>query len=168
MSAESILIFEGNSIAMRHLRAESFGELYRSVMKLVEDLAEYLDVTGRQQSRSLHPPAAREYAALSRQLTTGALRVASALLVLKSVRDGSTPFNSGMADIRKKEMAEPPGSFSGSRDGLPTELLELSTRCDCVRLEVKRLVDHLCDEGKSGKNPVHAALGLITSVFGNA
>jgi regulator of CtrA degradation len=168
MSAASIAILEGNELAIRHLRSESFTTLYRTVMALVEDLAHYLDVEGRQQSKSLSREAARDYAALSRQLTAGALRVASALLTLRAVKNGEMTFTSAMADIKKKEMTESPGGFTGSLDGLPQELLELATRCDSLRLEVVRLVDHLGSDGRSGANPVHAALGLINSAFGNA
>jgi regulator of CtrA degradation len=165
MSAEAISRLEGHDLAIRHLRSASFSELYRSVMKLVEDLAQYLDVKGRQQSKSFPPAVALDYASLSRQLTAGALRVASALLILRSVKDGTMSFTSGMADIREKHMTESPEGFRGSLDGLPAEVLELATRCDAMRLEVVRLVEHLCNDGRSGENPVHAALGMISTAF---
>lgn len=167
MSAESISRIEGTDLAIRHLRSTAFTDFYRAVMKLVEDLAQYLDVTGRKQSKSFSPAVARDYASLTRQLTTGAMRVASALLILRSVRDGTMTFTSAMADIRQKQMTESPEGFTGSLDGLPLELLELATRCDSMRLDVVRLVDHLCSEGRACANPVHAALGLINSAFGN-
>jgi regulator of CtrA degradation len=167
MSAESIAQIDGNALAMRHLHSQSFMMLYRNVMALVEDLAQYLDVTGRQQSKSLSRETAQDYACLSRQLTTGALRVASALLILRAVKKGEMSFTTAMADINKKEMMVSPGGFTGRLEGLPSGLLELATRCDAIRLEVVRLVERLGTEGRSGLNPVHTALGLIDAAFRN-
>jgi regulator of CtrA degradation len=166
MSAETVLQFQGNDLSLRHLRSNSFITLYRRVMKHVEDLAYFLDKDGRAQSKLLSPAAARDYAALSRQLTAGALRIASAMLTLRSVRDGDVSFTSGMADIRKQQMTESPGGFTGSLEGLPQGILDLAIGCDTLRLEVVRLVDAAGSEGRSGMNPVHAALGRIGLAFG--
>ncbi|MBY3157211.1 DUF1465 family protein [Rhizobium laguerreae] len=168
MSAETVLQFHGNDLALRHLRSHAFSVLYRGVMTLVEDLAHFLDVDGRAQSKTLSPSAARDYAALSRQLTAGALRIASAVLTLRSMRDGETTFTSGMADIRRQHMTESPDGFSGSLDGLPSGILDLAVRCDALRLEVVRLVDAAGNDGRSGANPVHVALVRIGSAFGAA
>jgi regulator of CtrA degradation len=163
---ETVLQFQGNDLALRHLRSNSFSTLYRSVMKYVEDLAYFLDKDGRAQAKLLPPAVARDYAALTRQLTAGALRIASAMLTLRSVRDGDVSFTTGMADIRKQQMTESPTGFTGSLDGLPQGILDLAISCDALRLEVVRLVDSAGSEGRSGINPVHAALGRIGTAFG--
>jgi regulator of CtrA degradation len=168
MSAKPIVILHANDLAVSKLRSTDFNELYRSVMKFVSDLAVYLDKDGRQESKALPPAAARDYVALTRQLTDGTVRIANALLTLKGVRDGSVSFTSGMADIGKNEMTVSPKGGLVRLDGIPQRLLDLAVQCDALRLEVIRLLDRVGKDGRSGINPVHAALGLIGTAFGHA
>ena len=79
-----------NTVSFAHRLASSqqFKVLFQDGMKLVEEVAAYLDGPGRQQSKALPRPLALAYAAESMRLTTRLMQIASWLLVQKAVNDG--------------------------------------------------------------------------------
>lgn len=171
MKTSAITQPDETDLAMRYLKAEAFGSLYSRVMVFIENTASYLDGPGRARSKSLTPVSANDYMVITRQLTTGAMRIANTVLVLKAVRDGSMPFMRAISDIKGKGMTlsvEGPETLAGPLDGLPTELLALVTRCEDLRSEMERLVESLTAECRTTTNPVHDALSLISRTFGNA
>lgn len=165
MGQEPSASLDGSAIARRHLGSPRFVELYRSHMRLVEDMVAYLDVEGRREARLLERKAASDYAAMTRQLTDGAFRIATALLLLRAVKNGEMPFSDAMSDIASRRVTESPRAAISSLDGLPRGLLELAVRCDAQRLEIIGLLDFLGHGPRSNVNAVHASLGLIHSAF---
>lgn len=159
---------EGTDLAMRFLRGEDFNSLYRNVMSFVQETAEYLDGPGRAQSKNLSRASAKDYVILTRQLTTGTMRIANILLTLRAAKNGDIPFTRAMSDIRDKDMSASVEGFMGTLEGLPQELLELVARCEDLRVEAARLVESLGKEGRAGANPVHSAIDLIGKAFGTA
>ena len=76
------------SFARRLASSQQFRMLFEDGMKLVEEVAAYLDGPGRGQSKALARPLALAYAAESMRLTTRLMQIASWLLVQKAVNDG--------------------------------------------------------------------------------
>jgi regulator of CtrA degradation len=169
MTATAIHHDDAGRFAMKHLKNEDFNTLYRSVMAFVEETASYLDGRGRAEAKALPRGAAMDYAALTRELTNGIVRIANLMLSLRSVRDGEAALSATMFDIRTKglrDSPEVPGS-SGLDIGVqPQGLLDLILKFEELRLEIGDLTARLESVHEPVGNPVHNAMALINRTFG--
>ena len=168
MAAVANQAYDENELATRYLKSPTFAALYQDTMGFIRELAAYLDGPGRAQSKALSRSESIGYVAMSQQLTAGAMRVASILLTLRSIRDGETSFTSGIADLRSKDTTKSPESSLMVVEGMPTELLDYVRRCDDLRLEALRMLDSLMAEPMHRPNQVHATLDVLSSAFGRA
>ena len=75
-------------IGPRIVASGGFDLLYREGMSLIEDVAAYLDGTGRTESRNLPREASFTYATESMRLTTRLMQLASWLLLQRAVNEG--------------------------------------------------------------------------------
>jgi regulator of CtrA degradation len=100
-----------------------FDALYREGMRLIEDVASYLDGEGRAQSRALGREAAFLYAGESMRLTTRLMQLASWLLLQRAVNEGEITPENARAEKAKVKFADTPEERGGPGfDGLPAEL----------------------------------------------
>ena len=127
-----------NTISFARKLAESprFKTLFRDGMKLVEEVAAYLDGPGRQDAKTLPRPLALAYAAESMRLTTRLMQLASWLLVQRAVNEGEmTP---GQAEVERTKVRLSPQSVACGPDTyglLPETLRGLSDRS--LRLQAR-------------------------------
>lgn len=132
----------GTPIPLGPVLAESsrFKSLFADGMRLVEEAADYLDGTGREEARALSPSLADVYAAESMRLTTRLMQLASWLLIRRAVADGEMSAGDALQDRRKSAFATqgrvaPAGLFLQ----LPFPLQRLTERS----LRLQRRVVHL-------------------------
>jgi regulator of CtrA degradation len=101
-----------------------FDALYREGMRLIEEVAAYLDGTGREHSRALGREAAFVYASESMRLTTRLMQLASWLLLQRAVNEGEiTPETARIEKEKVKFSATPADRGGPGFDGLPEPLL---------------------------------------------
>src|SRR3974390_3477930 len=88
MSEKSLSEVQPVSFCARLANSQTFTDLFRGGMGLVEETATYLDGTGRQESKKLERAAALAYATESMRLTTRLMQLASWLLLHRAVKEG--------------------------------------------------------------------------------
>src|SRR5437762_8577405 len=77
-------VFFGEKLAS----SQTFADLFRDGMALIEETATYLDGPGRQESKKLERSASLAYATESMRLTTRLMQLASWLLLHRAVKEG--------------------------------------------------------------------------------
>lgn len=109
----------------KYLKGSRFKALYNEVMAIVERCAAYLDGPGRQRTSGLDPASQTDYARTSMWLTIGLMRIASVMLVLKSVGSGEMGVNQGLSEIEKTKAARRHSSDHEAGPGVPEELVQI-------------------------------------------
>ena len=147
----------GNTICMAAKLAGSprFKTLFRDGMKLVEEVAAYLDGPGRDEAKALARPVATAYAAESMRLTTRLMQVASWLLVQRAVNEGD--MNPGQADAEKHKVrlyAQDIATGATLFAQLPERLRDLTDRSQARVLYLDRSIRAL---GESEPPPAVAS-----------
>jgi regulator of CtrA degradation len=105
------------SFAGRIASSQQFKSLFADGMRLVEEVAAYLDGPGRAQSKLLPRPLALAYAAESMRLTTRLMQIASWLLVQKAVNDG---------EIVDGDTARSRQTLTGTSQGIASQAAQFS------------------------------------------
>lgn len=96
------------ALGPRLVSAGGFDSLYRDGMRLIEDVAAYLDGDGREQSKRLGRAASLLYATESMRLTTRLMQLASWLLLQRAVNEGElTPENARIEKEKVRFSATP-------------------------------------------------------------
>lgn len=124
------------SFANRLIGSESFNELFREGMALVEETASYLDGPGREASRDLDRAASLVYATESMRLTTRLMQLASWLLLQRAVNEGEMTVAQAGQEKNKVNLSSLSSATSGPGwEDLPIELKDLIARS--VRLQTR-------------------------------
>lgn len=107
-----------------HLVANGgFDRLYREGMKLIEDVAAYLDGPGRDQSRNLAREASFVYATESMRLTTRLMQLASWLLLHRAAQEGEMSAQQARDEKQKIKLNANPANRGGPGwEELPEQL----------------------------------------------
>src|SRR5260221_14577735 len=93
------------SFGERLANSQSFTDLFRDGMALIEETATYLDGTGRQESKKLERSAALAYATESMRLTTRLMQLASWLLLHRAVKEGEMSLAQANKEKTKVKLA---------------------------------------------------------------
>jgi regulator of CtrA degradation len=147
-------------IGPRIAASGGFDLLYREGMALIEDVAAYLDGTGRVESRALPREASFCYATESMRLTTRLMQLASWLLLQRAVNEGELTAESGRSEKEKVKFSATPSERGGPGfAGLPKQLREYIDQGD-------RLFDRVVqfDRLERGKLPDLPAMGSTNSI----
>ena len=155
--------------AARFAGSETFRNLFREGMGLVEETAAYLDGPGRADSRSLSRTSSLIYATESMRLTTRLMQLASWLLLQRAVNDGEMTQAQAGQEKSKVRIDGPNTARSGPGwDEIPEALKSLVERS--VRLQGRiRKLDAVIYGGEREDvafNAVAAQLGQLNQIFG--
>lgn len=160
------------AFAPRLVASDGFLQLYGDGMALIEQVAEYLDGDGKEESRDLPREAALLYASESMKLTTRLMQMASWLLLQRAVKEGEIS-----AESAEKERADV--SFSAPDDvrggpgwaELPIRFKDYVLRGDEVARRVanveKAAASSVADLGDA-PNSIGAQLNKLQAAFGPA
>jgi regulator of CtrA degradation len=148
--------------------SNTFRNLFKEGMALVEETATYLDGVGREESRVLPRPLAAIYSAESMRLTTRLMRLASWLLLQRSVNEGEMTLEQAQAEKAKMRLGGIEARLESAAWGaLPErfkELVErsyhLQQRIRKIDLAIYRPVPLLISD-----NPVGRQIGRISAAF---
>lgn len=128
---------EAVSFAFRIALVHKFDELFKTGMALVEETANYLDGTGRQESKQLKRVAALIYARESMRLTVRLMAAASWLVLTRAFKE--TEISSAQYALRKKKIKLPEADEKPPEcQELPTTLQDLITRAFTLVNDVSR------------------------------
>lgn len=150
----------------RYLRGPRFSGLYSEVMGIVERSAVYLDGHGRDYARTLDRHLVPEYSRTAMWLTVGLMRLASVVLVLKSVGSGEMSFNHAVMEIKKSDIKRPHDHDHLPKAGISGPLLALLEDFRVARDKVERLTDRVLEPAPQKENQALEWLSLLEREFG--
>ena len=120
--------------------SQTFADLFRDGMTLVEETASYLDGAGRQESKKLERGAALAYATESMRLTTRLMQLASWLLLHRAVKEGEMSLAQAGKEKSKVKLSAGEPSNPQNVELLPSQLQQLIDRSLKLQVKVRRLV----------------------------
>jgi regulator of CtrA degradation len=158
------------AFAERFAGSETFRELFREGMALVEQTAAYLDGPGRRESRELGRAATLAYTTESMRLTTRLMQMASWLLLQRAVNEGELSAEQAGQEKTKVRLDGPPAAtHTPAFLELPEGLRDLIERSNRLQARLRHL-DQAIYGPKSGPvvaaNPVAHTLGRLADAFG--
>lgn len=158
------------AFAERFAGSETFRELFREGMALVEETAAYLDGPGRKESRELGRTATLTYTTESMRLTTRLMQMASWLLLQRAVNEGElSPEQAGQEKTKVRLDGPPAATHVPAFQDLPEGLRGLIERSNRLQARLKHL-DQAIYGPKPGvapaANPVAHSLGRLADAFG--
>ncbi|PTW59645.1 regulator of CtrA degradation [Breoghania corrubedonensis] len=158
------------SFANRLIGSESFNELFRTGMALVEETASYLDGPGRDASRTLNRAGSLVYATESMRLTTRLMQLASWLLLQRAVNEGEMTTAQAGQEKNKVNLAALSSATTGPGwEELPNELKDLIARSVRLQTRVQQLDKAMSAEPMprpANTNPVNQQLDRLAAAFG--
>jgi regulator of CtrA degradation len=101
------------AIGPRIVASGGFDALYREGMSLIESVAAYLDIDGRNDSRTLPREASYCYATESMRLTTRLMQLASWLLLQRAVNEGELSAENARLEKEKVKFSGTPAERGG-------------------------------------------------------
>ncbi len=157
--------------ASRFAGSETFRQLFREGMALVEETASYLDGPGRSESRGLSRAASLIYATESMRLTTRLMQLASWLLLQRAVNEGEMTQQQAGLEKSKVRIEDRPADRTGPGwDEVPDTLRDLVERSRRLQERIRKLDDAIYAAGETERapapNPVADQLGLLAHAFG--
>jgi regulator of CtrA degradation len=156
--------------ALRFANSETFRNLFREGMGLVEETASYLDGPGRSDSKELGRSGSLIYATESMRLTTRLMQLASWLLLQRAVNEGEMTQAQAGIEKAKVRIDGPSSSRAGPGwDEIPDALKELIDRSVRLQERIRMLDTAIYSEEKPqapAQNAVAAQLGRLSDAFG--
>ncbi|WP_181706810.1 DUF1465 family protein [Chthonobacter rhizosphaerae] len=158
------------AFAERFANSDTFRDLFREGMTLVEETASYLDGEGRRDSRTLPRAGSLLYTTESMRLTTRLMQLASWLLLQRAVNEGEISSEQANSEKRKVRLdGVPTASAVAGYDELPDALRSLIERSSRLQERIRHL-----DQAMYGPkpvvdataNPVARDLGRLADAFG--
>lgn len=154
----------------RFAGSETFRDLFREGMALVEETAAYLDGPGRTEGRSLSRSGTLAYTTESMRLTTRLMQVASWLLLQRAVNDGELSQTQASTEKNKVRLDGPAGPTDGAQwDELPEALRSLIERSNRLQLRVRHLDAVIYgpkEPATAAFNPIARDLGRLADALG--
>ena len=169
---------QGEAPLQDFARSALFEKTFKDGMDLVDETADYLDGTGRQEAKLLSRTAALAYARESLTLTTLLMQVASWLLVQKAIRDGNiSPKDACKSRYRiKVDGVKPAPRAHGSESMGSESIVEMPARLTRLLERAERLYERVTlldrrmykDEDQELEiNPVLAQFERLSAAFNN-
>jgi regulator of CtrA degradation len=153
----------------RFAQSETFREVFREGMALVEETAAYLDGDGRRESKALSRIGGLTYATESMRLTSRLMQLASWLLLQRAVNEGEMHREQARQERSKVRLQgfDSPMGGPGWTD-LPVKLRDLVARSMRLQERLRLLDDGIYRSGHApSDNPVVQQLGRLKAAFGS-
>lgn len=147
------------SFGRAYAQSDTFQQLFRDGMALVDETATYLDRDGRRAAKALPRPASIAYATESMRLTTRLMQLASWLLLQRSIREGDMA--PAQAKEEKRKIRLEPLSTAPRGPGwgdLPADFRALIERSYALQKRIEQI-----DAALIGAPPSSAQINPVTS-----
>lgn len=117
------------SFGEKYVESDSFKNVFREGMALVEEAAGYLEGVGRSEAKKLQPELSFAYATESMRLTTRLMQLASWLLIRRAVNEGEMSMAQAEEEEHKVKL-QAIGSLARAKgyDDLPSSMKDLVER----------------------------------------
>jgi len=126
--------------ATRLAGSDTFKNLFRDGMSLVEETAAYLDGQGREESKDLSRTTSLTYATESMRLTTRLMQLASWLLLQRAVNEGEMSAEQAGLEKAKVKLDSLSSAQSGADwEELPAQLRELVEQSVRLQKRIRHL-----------------------------
>jgi regulator of CtrA degradation len=160
------------SFGEKYVESDSFKNVFREGMALVEEAAGYLEGTGRTEAKKLQPELSFAYATESMRLTTRLMQLASWLLIRRAVNEGEMTMEQAEQEEHKVKL-QAIGSLARAKgyDDLPVsmkDLVERSLRFYDRILKLDRMIRETSEkdeQGADGNNPLSHHFGRLKAAF---
>ncbi len=160
------------SFGEKYVESDSFKNVFREGMALVEEAARYLEGDGRLEARKLRPELSFAYATESMRLTTRLMQLASWLLIRRAVNEGEMTLEQA-EDEEHKVKLQAIGSLARAKgyDDLPEnmkDLVERSLRFYERILKLDRMIRDVPEDeadGVTGDSLLNQHLGRLKEAF---
>jgi len=149
--------------------SEAFWTVFREGMALVEETANYLEGTGKAESRQLSRAASVAFGTESMRLTTRLMQLASWLLLQRAINDGSVAEDRAESEREKVRIGALVTVTEGPDwDALPANIQNLIRRSLALQDRVLAFDRQLREPVSpvAVDNPVAQAIGRISAAFG--
>jgi regulator of CtrA degradation len=164
---------EAISFGEKYVVSDSFKDVFREGMALVEEAASYLEGTGRSEAKKLPPELSFAYATESMRLTTRLMQLASWLLIRRAVNEGEMSIEQAEEEENKVKLKSI-GSLARAKgyEGLPAEMQDLVDRSlrfyDRI-LKLDRMIRESKEEqeARADDNPLAHQINSIRAAFEN-
>lgn len=158
---------EATPFLERMLKGPQFNDVFNRVMSTVEGSAHYLDGEGRAAALAMDREGQARYSSAAMWLTTGLMRSASIVLLLRSVSEGAMPLEAATAELEKARNDEV--RMRGLPDGVPEKLAALLEAHRKSNEEVNRLVAAVLRSNSvadPAPSPVHRNIQALEDALG--
>ncbi len=163
---------EAISFGEKYVESDSFKNVFREGMALVEEAAGYLEGSGRLEAKRLSPELSFAYATESMRLTTRLMQLASWLLIRRAVNEGEMTLEQAEEEEHKVKL-QAIGSLARAKgyEDLPEnmrDLVERSLRFYDRILKLDRMIRQNPDEEKAEdeeSNPLSHHFGRLKAAF---
>jgi regulator of CtrA degradation len=157
------------AFAERFAGSETFRDLFREGMALVEETAAYLDGPGRLESRDLDRTAQLAYTTESMRLTTRLMQMASWLLLQRAVNEGELSLHQAGQEKSKVRLDGPVSAVDAPTfQALPDTLRALVERSNRLQERLRHIDGAIYGPGPGPEaaNPVASSLDRLADAFG--
>ena len=160
------------SFGEKYVESDSFKNVFREGMALVEEAAGYLEGNGRSEAKKLQPELSFAYATESMRLTTRLMQLASWLLIRRAVNEGEMTMEQAEEEEHKVKL-QAIGSLARAKgyEELPFSMKDLVERSLRFYDRILKL-DHMIRDTRENKpedadanNPLSHHLGRLKAAF---
>lgn len=159
--------YRPSELAAKLIAGGEFQTLYRDVMKLVDDTANYLDGEGRAAAKSLKGVSSVAYSRHSMEVTTSCMRSASVCLALRATRQGDMRLEDALRDVMSMDVLMKPTTDVDPSLGLPQGLVDILDRSNVLQARLKTFCHSLVAQDQPAPNVVHDRLQSLRLAFEN-
>ncbi|MCF6198526.1 MAG: DUF1465 family protein [Hyphomicrobiaceae bacterium] len=160
------------SFGEKYVESDSFKNVFREGMALVEEAAGYLEGPGRTEAKTLEAELSFAYATESMRLTTRLMQLASWLLIRRAVNEGEMTLEQADEEEHKVKL-QAIGSLARAKgyEDLPTsmkDLVERSLRFYERILKLDRMIRESSEKDTKeaeSSNPLSSQLGRLKAAF---
>ena len=160
------------SFGEKYVESDSFKNVFREGMALVEEAAGYLEGPGRVEAKTLEPELSFAYATESMRLTTRLMQLASWLLIRRAVNEGEMTIEQADEEEHKVKL-QAIGSLARAKgyEELPEnmkDLVERSLHFYERILKLDRMIRESAEDGAEegeGVHPLSNHLGRLKAAF---
>lgn len=160
-----------SSFSKKYTTSQTFLDLFREGMKLIEETSEYLEGPGRREARALDEKTSLSYSTESMRLTTQLMQLASWLVIYRGIAEGKlTPkdVEEKRNKIKFNAVARP--DHIDRYAELPAKLRELIEATTRLYDQITSLDRHLLSAGfdidQPRENPLSAQMAALEDAFG--
>lgn len=159
------LALASHGLTHHMLRTRHFDNIYISGMELIDACNCYLHSESKEDCSKMQPAVRDLYSAHAVNLTTNVMRLASLLIMLKSVRDGDVLFEDAILEINNCDVIHKSLTSAPGIEFMPETLINLIRLTKELRFVTNRFYSRLTCKSDPSPNVVHLHFARVQNAF---